>query len=107
MPRATRNSVVFAITAPPSSFTICAPAAIMRAQFLKAAAGVPWKLPNGMSAMTSARCDPLATQFTWYSVASTVTESVSSRPWITMPRESPMRSMSTPASSESFAKLAS
>ena len=60
-----------------------------------------------MSAITRARLDPRATQRTWYSVSSTVTGSVESCPWITMPRESPTSSMSTPASSEIAAKLAS
>ena len=99
--------MVGASQAPPSSFTICAPAAIIFEQLRNAWAGDSWKLPNGMSAMTSARSLPRATQRTWYSVSSTFTESVSSLPWITMPSESPISSMSTPASSERRAKLAS
>jgi hypothetical protein len=50
---------------------------------------------------------PRATHWTWYSVCSSVTGRVESCPWITIPRESPMSSMSTPASSEMRAKLAS
>ena len=66
-----------------------------------------WKLPKGMSARTSALALPRATRRVWYSISSIVTGSVESCPWITMPRESPMSRMSTPAASEIAAKLAS
>ena len=64
MPRSTRKAVVFAITAPPSSFTIWAPADMRRAALWKATSLDCWKLPKGMSAMMSARFAPRATQRT-------------------------------------------
>ena len=49
-PRSTRKRVVSTMCAPPSSFTICAPAAMRRAALRKACAVDSWKLPKGMSA---------------------------------------------------------
>ena len=107
MPRSTRNAVVGAMNAPPSSFTMFAPADMRRAALWNAASLDCWKLPNGMSPMTSARLAPRATQRTWYSISSIDTGSVESWPWITMPSESPISRMSTPAASQRPAKLAS
>ena len=50
MPRCTRKRVVSAIASPPSSLTICAPAASKAAALRKASCGLSWKLPKGMSA---------------------------------------------------------
>jgi hypothetical protein len=55
----------------------------------------------------SAFSEPRATMPTWYSICSMVTGSVLSCPCTTMPRESPTSRISTPAASQSAAKLAS
>ena len=107
MPRSTMNRVVSTMGAPPSILTMPAPAAISRTAFVNACEGDPWNDPKGRSASTRACELPRATHLTWYSVCSTVTGSVESCPWITMPRESPTSRISTPAASESAAKLAS
>ncbi len=62
---------------------------------------------KGMSATRKARRKPRPTAAQWYTIWSIVTGTVVSWPWITMPRESPTSTRSTPAASTSAAKLAS
>ena len=101
-------SMVAAIGIPPSSFTMLTPPSFTRRMELRTAALVPcWKAPNGRSPTTMARRAPRLTMRQWYTISSRVTGSVVSWPWTTMPRESPTRSRSTPASSRSLAKVAS
>jgi hypothetical protein len=58
-----------------------------------------WKDMNGISATTIARETARFTMETWYTIWSSVTPRVLSRPWTTMPSESPTNIKSTPASS--------
>ena len=61
MARSCKKRVVSAITAPPSSFTICAPAAISWADAANACSGLCWYAPNGKSATIMAFELPRAT----------------------------------------------
>ncbi len=60
-----------------------------------------------MSAITSGRFAPRATHWVMKRISSSVTGTVDSRPWTTMPDESPTRIRSTPAASASRALGAS
>ena len=66
-----------------------------------------WYDMNGMSPTTCERRAPRTTARQWYAISSSVTGSVVSWPWMTMPRESPTSRQSAPASSMSLAKVAS
>ena len=57
--------------------------------------------PNGMSATTIGRFAPRVTHCVMNTISSSVTGTVDSRPWTTMPDESPTRIRSTPAASAS------
>jgi len=60
-----------------------------------------------MSPTTWARLAPRVTARAWYTIWSMVTGSVDSFPWTTIPRLSPTRRTSAPASSRMRAKVAS
>jgi hypothetical protein len=57
--------------------------------------------PNGMSATTIGRLTPRVTHCVMNTISSSDTATVDSRPWRTMPEESPTRIRSTPAASAS------
>jgi hypothetical protein len=57
--------MVGAISSPPSSLTIWAPACSSRTALSNAACGLAWYEPNGMSATMNARCEPRVTALVW------------------------------------------
>ena len=86
---------------PPSNLTACAPPSLsMRTAVKKACSGEDSYDPNGRSATTNARLQAALTARTAGISSSTVTGSVESAPSIVLPIESPMSSMSMPASSK-------
>ena len=65
-----------ALRTPPSTLTAWAPASRRkRPAFSSASSGVAYER-NGMSAMTSARCDPRTTALVWWSISAIVTRTV-------------------------------
>ena len=102
----TQAAMASAIRSPPSSLTAAAPANLSINPALRTACrGLIWYVKNGKSATTSARFTPRTTQAVWYCIWASVTGSGVSWPWTTMPRESPTRIASTPASSASLAEV--
>ena len=97
-----RKRIVSAMSAPPSIFTICAPAAISCAALRKACCGLSWKLPKGMSAMMNGAFAAARHARGVVDHVAPASPAASSRgPAARLPSESPISSVSTPAVSSS------